>query len=151
MERNDPPLRCLPNRRPVLNRDFPSDEISFLLLDARSGAVLASRWDHPETPIPLGSLLKPFTALAYGELHEFKYPAHICRGTATGCWRPRGTARQSDFRHCYSCNSYFRVLTASMTAADVTRLQPASAWSRLLLESSGCACRPRGRNPGDSG
>jgi len=105
----------------VLNRDFPSDEISFLLLDARSGAVLASRWDHPETPIPLGSLLKPFTALAYGELHEFKYPAHICRGTATGCWRPRGHgAVNLTSAIAYSCNSYFRALTANMTAADVS-------------------------------
>ncbi len=104
----------------ALNRDFPSDEISFLLLDARSGAVLASRWDHPETPIPLGSLLKPFTALAYGELHEFKYPNHICRGTMTGCWRPRGHgAVNLTSAIAYSCNSYFRVLTAGMTAAEV--------------------------------
>jgi len=104
----------------ALNRDFQGDEISFLLLDARTGAVLASRWDHPESPIPLGSLLKPFTALAYGELHEFKYPAHICRGTATGCWRPRGHgAVNLTSAIAYSCNSYFRLLTAGMTAAEV--------------------------------
>ena len=135
----------------VLNRDFPSDEISFLLLDARSGAVLASRWDHPETPIPLGSLLKPFTALAYGELHEFKYPAHICRGTATGCWRPRGHgAVNLTSAIAYSCNSYFRVLTASMTAADVTPTAtrfglepPAPGIFGPALAGLG------GRNPGD--
>jgi cell division protein FtsI/penicillin-binding protein 2 len=103
----------------VLNRDFPSDDISFLLLDAQTGAVLASRWDHPETPIPLGSLVKPFTALAYGELHNFKYPTHICRGTMTGCWRPRGHgAVDLTSAIAYSCNSYFRMLTTSMTAAE---------------------------------
>jgi hypothetical protein len=104
----------------TLQRDFPSDDISFLLLDAQTGAVLASRWDHPETPIPLGSLVKPFTALAYGELHEFKYPAHICHGTSSGCWCPRGHgAVDLTSAIAYSCNSYYRVLTANMTAAQL--------------------------------
>jgi hypothetical protein len=60
----------------ALDRDFPSRDISFLLLNASTGRVLASRWDHPDTLIPMGSLFKPFTALAYGEQHEFQYPAH---------------------------------------------------------------------------
>jgi hypothetical protein len=105
----------------ALNRDFPSDDISFLLLDAQTGAVLASRWDHPETPTPLGSLVKPFTALAYGEQHGFKYPSHICRGTITGCWRPPGHgAVDVTSAIAYSCNSYFRMLTANLTAAEVS-------------------------------
>ncbi len=104
----------------LLNREFPSDDISFLLVDAHSGAVLASRWEHPETPIPLGSLVKPFTALAYGERHEYRYPAHICRGTATGCWRPGGHgAVNLTSAIAYSCNSYFRLLTADMSAAEL--------------------------------
>ncbi|MGA7077881.1 MAG: penicillin-binding transpeptidase domain-containing protein [Terriglobales bacterium] len=105
----------------TLNRDFPGADISFLLLDAKTGVVLASRWDHPETPIPMGSLVKPFVALAYGELHEFKYPTHICRGTATGCWRPRGHGPVDlTSAIAYSCNSYFRLLTTNMTAAEVS-------------------------------
>ncbi len=105
----------------MLNRDFPNGSISFLLLDARTGRVLASRWDNPQTPIPLGSLVKPFTALAYGEHHAFRYPAHICRGTATGCWLPQGHGDVDlSSAIAYSCNSYFRALTASMTAADVS-------------------------------
>jgi cell division protein FtsI/penicillin-binding protein 2 len=105
----------------ILNRDFPSSDISFLLLDARTGRVLASRWDNPQSPIPLGSLVKPFTALAYGEHHAFRYPAHICRGTATGCWRPHGHGEVDlPSAIAYSCNSYFRALTANMTAVDVT-------------------------------
>src|SRR5580700_11194768 len=104
----------------ALNRDFPHRDISFLLLDANTGRVLASRWDHPDSPIPMGSLVKPFAALAYGEQHDFQYPAHKCRGTATGCWLPRGHGEiglTSAIAH--SCNSYFRMLTANLTATDV--------------------------------
>jgi cell division protein FtsI/penicillin-binding protein 2 len=105
----------------ILNRDFPNGAISFLLLDAQTGRVLASRWDNPEAPIPLGSLVKPFTALAYGEHHAFRYPAHTCRGTATGCWLPRGHGDVDlSSAIAYSCNSYFRMLTAKMNAADVS-------------------------------
>jgi len=106
-----------------LNRDFPSRDISFLLLDARTSRVLASRWDRLDAPIPLGSLVKPFTALAYGEVHDFRYPAHTCRGTASGCWLPRGHGEISlTAAVAYSCNSYFRVLTANLAASDVARV-----------------------------
>ena len=104
----------------TLNRDFPSRDISFLLLDARTGRVLTSRWERIDSPIPLGSLVKPFTALAYGEQHDFHYPAHICRGTATGCWLPHGHGEIGlTSAIAYSCNSYFRILTANLIAADV--------------------------------
>jgi cell division protein FtsI/penicillin-binding protein 2 len=104
----------------ILQREFTGRELSFLLLDVRSGTVLASRWDDPNRPIPLGSLVKPFTALAYGDVHQFRYPTHLCSGSAGGCWLPRGhgeigiTAAVAG-----SCNSYFRMLTANMTSADV--------------------------------
>jgi cell division protein FtsI/penicillin-binding protein 2 len=104
----------------ILQREFTGREVSFLLLDAQTGALLGSRWENVDQPIPLGSLVKPFTALAYGEEHQFRYPTHVCRGDAGGCWRPRGhgeigiTAAIAD-----SCNSYFRMLTAGMTSADV--------------------------------
>lgn len=96
------------------------DNLSYLLLDAHSGTVLSSDWPDANTPIPLGSLVKPFAALAYGEKHQFKYPVHVCRGTASGCWLPRGHGRialQSAIAN--SCNSYFRMLTRDLTAADV--------------------------------
>jgi len=105
----------------ALARDFPSRDISFLLLDAHSGRVLTSRWDHLDAPIPMGSLLKPFTALAYGAQHDFRYPSHVCRGTLTGCWRPGGHgAVDLAAAIAHSCNSYFRMLTADLTAADVS-------------------------------
>jgi cell division protein FtsI/penicillin-binding protein 2 len=104
----------------TLNRDFPSRDISFLLLDATTGRVLTSRWERLDSPIPLGSLVKPFTALAYGERHDFHYPAHICRGTATGCWLPRGHGEIGlTSAIAYSCNSYFRMLTANLMGAEV--------------------------------
>jgi cell division protein FtsI/penicillin-binding protein 2 len=104
----------------TLNRAFPGPDVSFLLLDARTGRTLTSRWDHLDSAIPLGSLVKPFTALAYGEQHDFHYPAHTCRGTATGCWLPRGHGEIGlTSAIAYSCNSYFRMLTANLAATDV--------------------------------
>jgi cell division protein FtsI/penicillin-binding protein 2 len=105
----------------ALNRGFPSRDISFLLLDAHTGRLLTWRWDHSDRPIPMGSLVKPFTALAYGEQHEFRYPGHTCRGTATGCWLARGHGNVDlTAAITYSCNSYFRMLTEDLTAADVS-------------------------------
>jgi hypothetical protein len=105
----------------ALARDFAGRDISFLLLDAHTGRVLASRWDHPDAPIPMGSLLKPFTALAYGEQHDYQYPRHTCRGTSTGCWLSRGHG-DVDLTGAiaHSCNSYFRMLTENLTAADIS-------------------------------
>ncbi|MGA9814996.1 MAG: penicillin-binding transpeptidase domain-containing protein [Terriglobales bacterium] len=104
----------------ILERDFTGREVSFLLLDVHSGAVLASRWDDAGTPIPMGSLVKPFTALAYGEEHQFRYPTHVCLGGAGGCWLPRGHGEVGIASAIAdSCNSYFRMLTANMTSADV--------------------------------
>jgi cell division protein FtsI/penicillin-binding protein 2 len=105
----------------ILARDFSARDISYLLLDAQTGAVRASRWDSPQTPIPVGSLVKPFAALAYGEQHHFQFPVHTCRGVATGCWLPRGHGRVGlTDALAYSCNSYFRALTANLSADQVS-------------------------------
>jgi len=119
----------------ALNRDFPDAYVSFLLLDAHTGQLLASRWEHATVPIPLGSLAKPFAALAYGEQHEFHYPSHTCRGSETGCWRPGGHG-DVDLASAiaFSCNSYFRFLTLDLTAADV--LPTASQFGLDLPDSS---------------
>jgi cell division protein FtsI/penicillin-binding protein 2 len=104
----------------ILQREFTGREISFILLDVQTGAVLSSRWDNADQPIPLGSLVKPFAALAYGEEHQFHYPTHVCRGDAGGCWLPRGHGEIGiTSAIANSCNSYFRMLTAGMTSADV--------------------------------
>jgi cell division protein FtsI/penicillin-binding protein 2 len=100
----------------LLDREFPDPNVSFLLLDAHSGALLASRWEDAQKPIPLGSLVKPFTALAYAAQHEYRFPEHVCRGEASGCWqaRPHGSLNLVS-AIAYSCNSYFRALAATLT------------------------------------
>lgn len=111
---------CGESAEPSSEKCRQASDISFLLLDAHTGAVLASRWPNPELPIPLGSLVKPITALAYGESHQFRYPTHICRGTKSGCWLARGHGKVELATAIeYSCNSYFRALTAGMTSRDV--------------------------------
>ena len=106
----------------ALNQNFPDPDISFLLVDARSGELLVARWDRPDVPIPTGSLAKPFAALAYGGHHDFQYPSHTCRGSQTGCWRPGGHGDVDLVSAiAFSCNSYFRVLTEDLNAADLSR------------------------------
>ena len=92
--------------------DATFHEPAYLLIDATSGRVLEARWDDPNRPLPMGSLIKPFTALAYAEEHRFTYPALVCRGSADGCWLPAGHGRISlAAAIAGSCNAYFRQLS----------------------------------------
>ena len=99
----------------ILDREFEDPGISYLLFDAQTEVLLSSRWEDAERPIALGSLVKPFTALAYAEVHDFKYPTHICKGEASGCWQihPHGKLDIVS-AIAVSCNSYFRVLAAGL-------------------------------------
>jgi cell division protein FtsI/penicillin-binding protein 2 len=104
-----------------LEREFPSTAVSFLLLDARSGAVLAARWDDAARPLPLGSLLKPFTALAYARGHE-SFPVRTCVG-GDRCWYPRGHGRVSiETAIAHSCNAYFELLAAQVEARYISAI-----------------------------
>ena len=105
----------------TLNRDFAQSDISFLLLDARTSQTIASRWEQADLPIPMGSLDKPFAALAYAEHHGDRFPSHTCRGTADGCWRPRGHGTLDlPSAVAYSCNAYFRTLAADLNGNEVS-------------------------------
>ena len=105
----------------LLELRFPQPDLSYLLLDARTGAVVAARWENVSQPVPMGSLLKPFTALAYGEAHSFHYPEYVCRGQAGGCWRPRGHGRIGLAQAvAHSCNAYFRALATQVPAAELS-------------------------------
>ncbi len=119
---SSPPARSLYSQSAVLvlEREFPGADVSYLLLDARSGVLLSSRWDDPAKPIPLGSLVKPFTALAYAETHGNQFPSHVCRGEASGCWqvRPHGKLNLVS-AISVSCNSYFRALAGGLTGEQV--------------------------------
>jgi transpeptidase family protein len=98
---------------------------SYLLVDATTQRVLDARWDDLQRPLAVGSLIKPFTALAYADTHRFTYPTVTCRGVADGCWLPAGHGRVGIADAIAgSCNSYFRQL-AHLTSPDalVARLQ----------------------------
>ncbi len=100
----------------ILRRNFAKSETSYLLLDAKTGAVLASRWDNSEKAIPMGSLVKPFTALAYAQVHDFRYPLYECKGKSNGCWQPRPHGKLDiTGAVSVSCNAYFRHLAEGVT------------------------------------
>lgn len=106
-----------------LSQDFTSDDISYLLLDACTGAVLASRWSEAERPIPLGSLVKPFTALAYAQSHGYRYPVYTCHGAASRCWRARPHGQLNIVSALAdSCNSYFLEVASQLSGADMHNL-----------------------------
>jgi cell division protein FtsI/penicillin-binding protein 2 len=92
----------------VLNVD-----VNYVAIDVRSREVIARDWADAEVAIPVGSLVKPFTALAYpGEFPEFD-----CKGAAGRCWLARGHGR-IEFREALadSCNAYFLNLARGVDA-----------------------------------
>lgn len=104
----------------VLEREFSDNSVSYLLLDANSGVLLASRWANSGKPIPLGSLVKPFTTLAYAGAHDFRYPIYECKGQASGCWQGRPHGKLDIVSAIsVSCNSYFRSLAESVTSEQL--------------------------------
>jgi cell division protein FtsI/penicillin-binding protein 2 len=98
---------------PLLDRRFPGAELNYLVIDVRTHQVVASRWPDAESPIPVGSLVKPFTALAFGR----PYPDFNCRGERDHCWLARGHG-QVGFRDALaqSCNAYFLDLARGVDA-----------------------------------
>src|ERR1700719_3059886 len=115
----------------VLDHEFRDSGVSYLLFDARSANLLSSHWEDPARPIPLGSLVKPFTALAYAETHDFQYPTYVCKVVPSGCWQlhPHGKLDIVS-AIAVSCNSYFRDLAAKLRSEQ---LVPTT--NRLGLES----------------
>jgi cell division protein FtsI/penicillin-binding protein 2 len=112
----------------MLDRAFPSPRIEYLLLDLRSGQTIAMRWSHADAPIPVGSLLKPFVALAYAELHanaspaglphEWQFPVVFCHGKSDGCWHGAGHGSMTLHRAlAESCNAYFLALAKNISAS----------------------------------
>jgi cell division protein FtsI/penicillin-binding protein 2 len=96
----------------VLAERFPHPDITYVLMSVAEAQVVASRWPDLEKPVPAGSLLKPFTALGYGDAHAFRYPRIRCTGD---CWKPGGHG-DMDLAPAlaFSCNRYFRELTGGV-------------------------------------
>ena len=106
---------------PTLDRQFPAPELNYLIVDARTRAVVASRWPDADTPIPVGSLVKPFLALAYSG----PFPEFDCKGTASACWRRQGHGRLRFAEAlAQSCNAYFLNL-ARQVNTDALRVTAA--------------------------
>jgi len=72
-------------------------------------SIQAQRWPGFDRPIPVGSLLKPFAALAYAQTADVTQPRTHCKGDR--CWLPSGHGvveiRQALAK---SCNAYFEDL-----------------------------------------
>jgi len=93
-------------------------QTSYLLLDATRKTVIAIDWRAADAPVPVGSLVKPFTAIAYGQRHRMRFPVFECTGA--DCWLKTGHGRIGlAAAIAHSCNSYFRQLAADVTPADV--------------------------------
>ena len=108
--------------RALLQRDFSDPNISYLLVDAATGERIANHWDDAEKPVPVGSLVKPFAALAYAQHHE-SFPHFVCRGTADRCWLPRGHGELSlSSAIAQSCNAYFRRLSRQLPREDIDEI-----------------------------
>lgn len=102
--------------RVLLEKEFASDDVSYLLLDAQQGTVLALHWDDANKPVPMGSLIKPFTAMAYARSHANGFPKHFCAGKNGGCWLPAGHGNLSiEGALANSCNAYFRQLAEKVS------------------------------------
>ena len=94
------------------------DGTSYLLWDAAHGAVLSVDWPGADVAVPVGSLVKPFTAITYGQRHRMRFPEHECTGE--DCWLKTGHGRIGlAAAIAYSCNSYFRQLAENVSPADV--------------------------------
>jgi cell division protein FtsI/penicillin-binding protein 2 len=107
----------------ILQRQFTSPSLSYLLMDVPTARLLVARWQDPDRPVPIGSLVKPFTALAYAQSHGYAYPELTCRGSADGCWLARGHGRLRITEAVgYSCNVYFRKLAELVSADDIQQV-----------------------------
>lgn len=90
----------------VLHRNFP--EAQYILVATGTNTVLDSRWIGSDLPSSMGSLVKPFTALAA----EHK-PA---RCNPAQCWLGGAGHGLIDLQQAiaHSCNSYFLQVSASV-------------------------------------
>lgn len=102
----------------VFDRQFPQQTVSFLLLDAHSGTILAERWPDSATPVPVGSLIKPFTAMAWAATKR-PFPTIKCHGTRDACWLPRGHGTMTlQSAITQSCNAYFLALGRGLSLQE---------------------------------
>ena len=97
---------------PILKRNFDS-----FLISTGSGQITSRSWLDADMPVPIGSLIKPFTALAYAKQFGSPFPKVNCDGST--CWRSSGHGLL-DFPHAMavSCNTYFRRLADRLNPSE---------------------------------
>ncbi len=101
----------------ALDRAFPDPYVSYLLMDCATNREICSRWTHAKDPVPVGSLVKPFTAIAYGETHGFRFPVFTCLGAVGHCWLPQGHGpMEIGSAIAHSCNAYFLELARDVVS-----------------------------------
>ncbi len=94
-------------------------EISCVLAETGGREIIYSRWSELGQPVPVGSLVKPFTALAYAESHGGHFPRIDCT-PQSGCWLPAGHGTlEIEQAIAHSCNTYFRTLSEQLRFQDV--------------------------------
>jgi hypothetical protein len=104
----------------AIDRAFPDPNVAYLLMDCATNREICSRWTHPRDPVRVGSLVKPFTALAYGATHRFRFPAFTCLGSAANCWLPQGHGRMEiGSAIANSCNAYFLELASNVSREEL--------------------------------
>jgi cell division protein FtsI/penicillin-binding protein 2 len=88
-------------------------DVNYIVVDVRTRQVVKQDWPGSEVPIPVGSLVKPFTALAVSG----PFPEFVCRGTIDRCWFAKGHGAEQ-FRDALanSCNAYFLELAKDVDA-----------------------------------
>ncbi len=103
----------------LLRERFADAGISYLLVKAPGGEVLGAQWADSERAAAPGSVVKPFTAVAYAESHAGRFPEFTCGGKESGCWLPRGHGRIGIADAvAHSCNAYFRALASEVRIED---------------------------------
>lgn len=88
-------------------------DVNYIVVDVQTRHVVKQDWPGAEVAIPVGSLVKPFTALAASG----PFPEFVCRGTIDRCWFQKGHG-QEQFRDALanSCNAYFLALAKDVDA-----------------------------------
>ena len=95
----------------ILEREFTRPDLSYMLMSISARRLIAVRWPDSERSIPMGSLLKPFVALAHGS----PFPVITCNGAGDRCWKSAGHGRLTlPLALAYSCNAYFFALSRDL-------------------------------------
>ncbi len=85
----------------------------YIVVDVHTREIVKHDWPDADRPIPVGSLVKPFVALASAG----PFPEFVCHGKIDRCWLTEGHG-QLQFRGALanSCNAYFLHLASDVDA-----------------------------------